>query len=223
MTKLCIALLLLASVVWARAPKHKNDTLPPLDQFLKKIDTPQPASPVSTGSLWPLAGGSFTNLATDNKGHRLNDIVIINIVEQTLAQASGTVGAQRTFAANSGITFNNSGIDPLMQAHSNSNLKGAGTANSQSQLRTSLASRVVAVLPNGNLVLEAEHNVSFNQQSQTLLLRGVARPDDIGYNNSVPSTLLSDLQIEMKGRGVVSDATRQPNLFMRLLLKIVGF
>jgi len=81
----------------------------------------------------------------------------------------------------------------------------------------------VAVLPNGYLVVEAEHQVAFNQQSQTLILRGLVRPVDINSDNSVPSTALSDLEIELKGKGVVSDATRQPNLFMRWLWKIIGW
>ncbi len=114
-------------------------------------------------------------------------------------------------------------LNPLIALNSNSNLKGAGTANSQSQLLTSVAGRVVAVLPNGYLVVEAEHQVAFNQQSQILILRGLVRPVDIGSDNSVPSTALSDLEIELKGKGVVSDATRQPNLFVRWLWKIVGW
>jgi len=219
-------LLLLATL---GAAKTAKPTVQPstLQQFLDRVRGQEVAPVVSTGSLFPVNGGALTDLAADNKAHGLNDIVVIRIVENTLAQASGTVGAQRTYAANSAITGvggqNVSYFNPLVALNSNSNLKGAGTANSQSQLLTSVAGRVVAVLPNGYLVVEAEHQVSFNQQSQTLVLRGLVRPVDIGSDNSVASTALSDLEIELKGRGVVTDATRQPNLFMRWLWKIVGF
>jgi len=188
---------------------------------------PSPAAN-SLGSLWPLAGGPLTDLATDYKARRLNDLVIIRIVEQTLAQASGDVTSQRGFSTSSGITgiagrVNTGGVNPLFAANSSSNLKGTGTANSQSLLQANLSGRVVAVLPNGNFVVEAERQVSFNQQKQTIILRGVVRPGDIGSDNSVPSTSVSDLELEMKGKGVVSDAVRQPNLFMRLLMKLVNF
>ncbi len=168
------------------------------------------------------------NLATDYKAHGLNDIVVIRIVEQTVAQATGSVAAQRTFTADSGISalagqINTAGVDQLFSPHSESNLKGSGTANSQSQLQKNLAGRVVAMLPNGNMVIEAESKVSFNQQTQTVVLRGLIRPGDISSDNSVPSTSISDLEVELKGKGVVSDSTRQPNLFVRLLLKLVGF
>jgi flagellar L-ring protein precursor FlgH len=56
-----------------------------------------------------------------------------------------------------------------------------------------------------------------------MLVRGVLRPGDIGPNNTAPSTSLANLEIELKGKGVVSDSIRQPNPVMRLLLRIIGF
>ena len=219
-------LLLLASVCAAKTAKPAIEQST-LQQFLARVQGKQVPPMLSPGSLFPLSGGPLTDLAADSKARALNDIVVIRIVENTLAQASGSVAAQRTYAANSAITGvggqNVSYLNPLLALNSNSNLKGTGTANSQSQLLTSVAGRVVAVMPNGYLVVEAEHQVAFNQQSQTLILRGLVRPVDIGSDNSVASTYLSDLEIELKGKGVVTDATHQPNLFMRWLWKIVGF
>ena len=211
--------------------KHKGNQLPAqsttLQQFLDRVSAQQVPVATSTGSLFPLSGGRLTDLASDNKAHGLNDIVIIRIVENTLAQTSGSVGAQRAYNANSAVTGvggqNVSYLNPLLAANSSTNLKGTGAENSQARLLTSVAGRVVAVLPNGNLVVEAEHQVVLNQQSQTLVLRGLVRPVDISSDDSVPSTALSDLEIELKGKGVVSDATRQPNVFMRWLWKIIGF
>jgi flagellar L-ring protein FlgH len=214
----------------AAKSKSKKDTLSPssLSQFLQRVKGEQPAITTSLGSLWPLQGGPLTDLATDYKARHLNDIVIVRIVEQTLAQASGSVAAQRGFSSSSAITalagqLNTGAVNPLYSLNSSSNLKGAGTANSQSLLQTSVAGRVVAMLPNGNMVIEAEHTVSFNQQAQTIILRGIIRPGDISSDDSVLSTAVSDLELELKGKGVVSDATRQPNLFVRLLMKLANW
>ena len=114
-------------------------------------------------------------------------------------------------------------MNPLYALNSGSNLKGTGTANSQSLLQATLSGRVVAVLPNGYFVVEAERQVSFNQQSQTIILRGIVRPGDISSDDSVLSGSISDLELEMKGKGVITDSVRQPNLFMRLLMKIANF
>lgn len=210
-------------------PKKQSPTAPSsLQQFLQRVQGEPLASIHSSGSLWPLEGSRFTDLATDYKARLLNDIVIISIVEQTLAQAQGAVTAQRTFSTTSGVTgiagqVNTAPANPLFAANSTSNLKGTGTANSTSLLQANISGRVVAVLPNGNLVVEAERQVSFNQQSQTIVLRGVVRPGDISSANSVPSTSLSDLELELKGKGVVTDAVRQPNLFTRLLMRLLNF
>ena len=228
-----LALLLIFSLAGTCGAKTKNNKNQPLSasslsQFLQRVRGEQLAPVTSLGSLWPLNGGTLTDLATDCKARRLNDVVIIRIVEQTLAQASGDVTAQRGFSANSAITglagqVNTNPVNPLYAMNSNSNLKGTGTANSQSLLQTSVAGRVVAVLPNGNLVVEAERRVSFNQQSQTIILRGLVRPGDIGSDDSVLSTYVSDLELELKGKGVVTDATRQPNLFTRWLMRLLNW
>ncbi|HLI62829.1 MAG TPA: flagellar basal body L-ring protein FlgH [Terriglobales bacterium] len=230
-----LLVLMVGSLVgWGAAKtKTKNNKRPDLSslslqQYLQRVQGETPATTTAMGSLWPLEGGQFTDLASDYKARRLNDLVTISVVEQILAQASGNSTAQRTFNTTSGITgiagrVNTGGVNSLFAANSANNLKGTGASNSQSLLQTNLSARVVAVLPNGNLVVEAERQVSFNQQTQTIILRGVVRPGDIGFNNTVPSTALSDVELELKGKGIVSDAVRQPNLFMRLLMKLVNF
>ncbi len=231
MYRVFAAVLAIGGLMGTSGAKTKKETpLSPtsLQQFLQRVQGQPVAATTSAGSLWPLEGGVLTDLATDYKARRLNDLVTVRIVEQTLAQASGDVAAQRAFTSNSAVTglagqVNVASFNPLYAVNSANNLKGTGSANSQSLLQTNVSGRVVAVLPNGYLVVECERQVSFNQQSQTIILRGVVRPGDIAADNSVLSTSLSDLELELKGKGVVSDATRQPNLFMRLLMKIANF
>ncbi len=231
--RITVALLVCCAAIVATATNRKAKKDPAqsqssLPQFLARVQGQAVLATTSAGSLWPLEGSLLTNLATDYKAQRLNDLVIISIVEQTLAQASGAVTAQRDFNSGSGVTaiagqVNTASFNPLYGLTSSSSLKGAGTANSQSLLQANISGRVVAVLPNGNLVVEAERQVTFNQQSQIIILRGVVRPGDISSTNSVPSTSLSDLELELKGKGVVSDSVRQPNLFVRLLMKLLNF
>jgi flagellar L-ring protein precursor FlgH len=82
---------------------------------------------------------------------------------------------------------------------------------------------VVAVLPNGVLVIEAERELTMNNERQTILLRGLVRPGDVAPNNTVPSNAVGNLELELKGKGVLSDGTRPPNLIVRWLLRILGF
>jgi flagellar L-ring protein FlgH len=179
------------------------------------------------GSLWT-TGGRFTNLAADYKASRLNDTVIIQIVQQTTATAAGTTNTQRTFNTSSAVTAlpgapSVSSVNPLFAANSANTLKGQGQVSSSSTLQTSLAGRVIAVLANGDLVVEAQRSVLLNHERETAVVRGVVRPGDIGPGNTVPSTSIGNLEVELKGKGVITDATRPPNVVMRTLQWIFGF
>jgi flagellar L-ring protein precursor FlgH len=72
-------------------------------------------------------------------------------------------------------------------------------------------------------VVEARRHVLANQQHENVVLRGVVRPADISSANSVYSYQLFDLQLEVRGKGVISDTVRQPNIVMRTLLKLISF
>lgn len=64
---------------------------------------------------------------------------------------------------------------------------------------------VTEVLPSGNLKIEGSRVVVVNNEKQNLKLTGVIRPNDIGYNNTVPSSLIADAKIDFVGKGVISD------------------
>ena len=187
-----------------------------------------PPADVTLGSLWT-SNGSLTNLQADYKASRLNDVVTIVVVQRTTAQATGNVGTQRDFNTTSGISGLAGYIKPtsalsnLLTAQSSTKLKGAGSTDASTTMNTNLAGQVIAVLPNGNLVVEAERLVTINNQKETMLVRGVLRPGDMRPENSALSTVLSNLEVELKGKGVVSEATRPPNPLIRALLWVIGF
>ncbi len=73
------------------------------------------------------------------------------------------------------------------------------------------------------LVVEAERDINMNNERQTIFLRGLVRPGDIAPDNTVASNAISNLELDLKGKGVLSDGTRPPNPLIRALLRIVGF
>jgi flagellar L-ring protein FlgH len=54
-------------------------------------------------------------------------------------------------------------------------------------------------------------------------VRGLIRPGDIGPANTVPSSALSNLEIEMKGKGIIADGVRPPNPITRAILWLLNF
>ncbi|MGC2404359.1 MAG: flagellar basal body L-ring protein FlgH [Acidobacteriaceae bacterium] len=178
------------------------------------------------GSLWS-PQGLLNDLNADYKAHNLNDTITILVSVQTTAAQSGSVATQRTFSTNSSINsvlgHTPFATNPLLAANSSSALKGSGATASNTTFATTLTGQVIAVLPSGALVVEAERQIYMNNQHENVIVRGMIRPGDIGSSNTVPSTALSNLEIEMKGKGIISDGVKPPNALTRAVLWLLNF
>jgi len=185
------------------------------------------APPSLPGSLWVPQGG-LSDMNSDYKARYVGDVVTLTVVESTSAETTGDTNTSRAFQTSSAITalpgkLKTGGVNPLFGANSSTALKGTGETDAGDTITTSLSGHVLAVLSNGNLVVEAERAVLINSQHETMIVRGILRPGDIAPNNTALSTALADLQIELKGKGVVSDSISRPNVIMRTLLWLIGF
>jgi len=90
-------------------------------------------------------------------------------------------------------------------------------------LSTTLTGRVVAVLPAGTLVVEAERQIAMNDQREIVILRGMVRTGDLDATNTVASNQVGNLEVEVKGKGIISEGVRSPSPVMKWILRIVGF
>jgi flagellar L-ring protein precursor FlgH len=186
-----------------------------------------PAADNSTvGSVWA-PQSPLGDFSVDYKAHNLNDTITILVAVQTTAAQSGTVDSERSLSSSSSITGllgrTPSAVNPLLSGQSASVLKGQGSTASNTTFATSLTGQVIAVLPNGSLVVQAERQIFMNNQHENIVLRGMIRPGDIGPGNIVPSAALSNLEIEMKGKGIIADGVRPPNAITRAVLWLLNF
>jgi flagellar L-ring protein FlgH len=199
-----------------------------LTEYVQRAEQNQIPSPTAAlGSLW-VDQGPLANLTSDYKARRAGDLITILVVQNVQSQATGAVTTDRSFKASSGIDgiaghVNVSGVQEIFAPRSSQSLAGKAQTSSTSTLRTALAGRVAAVLSNGSLVVEADRNILMNNERQTVRLRGIVRPGDIGPDNSVTTNAIAGLELELKGKGVISDGTRPPNVVLRAILRVVGF
>lgn len=213
---------------WPFKKKKKAPSPSALQSYVARARAASPAAAPANGGLWS-AQSKFADLASDQKARAANDLIVIRIVEQTTADAQGSVSTDRQFNASSGINglFGNvgatSGLRTLFSPTSQRTLEGSGQTSSSTRLQTLLTGQVVEVLPNGNLVVEASREVEMNNERQRVILRGIARPTDIAPDNSISSVALASLEIELTGRGVISDGTAPPMRITRWLLRVLGF
>lgn len=211
----------------AEAKDKKTSPAQLRTEYISRVEEQEVRAPSHTlGSLWS-PGGELNDFSSDYKARRLNDTLVIVVSVQTTASQSGDVNTSRTASASTGITglagdVNTKGLNPIFAANTSSALKGSGQTDSSTTFQTSLTAQVIDVLPSGNLVVEAQRKIFMNNQHEDVIVRGVVRPDDIGSNNTVASSALSNLEIEMKGKGIISDATHRMNPIARAVLWLFG-
>jgi flagellar L-ring protein precursor FlgH len=225
--KLIIGIVLALQPCWLAASKRAAVT-DNLAKYIDRVSVMDTAAVSRTpGSCWSDTG-RLANLSSDYKAAKTGDLVTILVVQDVTATNSGSVSSDRSFKAASGVDslpgkINTGGAASLLGLHSAETLSGKAQASSASTLRTTLAGTIVAVLPSGNLVVEAERAINVNQERQNIMVRGVVRPGDIGPANTITSTAISNLELEIKGKGVISDGTRAPHPLLRMILRILNF
>jgi len=225
---LLCCLLAIAAVSEAEAKRREPKESEALAKYLARVGQAKPpASELSPGSLW-IDAGNMAALSSDYKARSVGDTIEIVVVQGLTSSNANSVNTARTLSTNSGITslpgkLKTGGVSSLLALNSSEALAGKGSASTATSVTTNLAGRVVAVLASGNLVVEARRTINMNNEKQTISLRGVVRRGDIGPNNTVASDSVGDLELEIKGKGVISDSVRQPNIVVRTLMRLLDF
>ncbi len=80
---------------------------------------------------------------------------------------------------------------------------------STESLKFDIAATVAAVLPNGNVVLEATRQVTINEETWLISVGGLCSKDAIGPGNLVLSKDIADLNISKKELGIIKDSYRR--------------
>ena len=199
-----------------------------LAAYLDRVRSETLTNQTTPGSIWN-ESGRLTRMATDVRAMRPHDLVSVVVSESLAASTDGSVKNSRASNASSqissliGLLHAGNALQNLVNQSSAAGLNAQGTSATTSSLSTTLGGQVVEVLPNGMLVIEAAREVEFSQQTQTIVLRGLVRPEDISQQNQILSTAISSLELQVRGKGIVTDYTRRPNVLVRLLQRALIF
>ena len=174
----------------------------------------------SPGSLF---GKGDNPLFSDKKAMNVNDLVTVVIQENTsqstsadrstsrtnntnLGGATITAGGMLSSIANTISDYSNIG----MQSSSSTNYTGTGSNSRNESFNTTVSTRVIKILPNGNYFIEGSRELLINGEKQTIQLSGVIRPYDIGQDNTIDSRYIADDKILYKTEGDVARSTKKP-------------
>lgn len=229
-----LALTYLFCVACGGSPTRRPALHPPVTP---QQEYRQEAAANNPGSLF--AASEADTLFEDSRARRVGDIVVVKLVENTKAQNKAETSSKK----NSGNDYqvgalfgqSSSGFIPLLgvgptskvgvpalTSSSASDLSATGKTKRENYVTTSLAARVIRVLPGGLLQIEGAREIRVNEETEYMVVRGMVRTKDVSADNSVLSTQIADASIEYYGRGVLADK-QKPGWFTRLMDNIWPF
>ncbi len=218
-----LGIFFLSACATTTPPAPMKADLAPCDVAPLVIPTPKPKE----GSLF--RPGMGASLVSDFRARRIGDVVTIKIVENLKGSKDVKTQRQRQSQFNIGLSgllglnlkkgvSSLTGFDPsqVIGGTTNDKFNGNGQTSRNTSLVGTISARVIKVLPGGNLVIRGVRQLRINDETQYLVITGIARPQDIAPDNTILSTRLADARIEYTGGGVLSEA-QKPGWLARIL------
>jgi flagellar L-ring protein precursor FlgH len=182
----------------------------------------------SAGSLYT-AQGVLSSPTRDVRANGVGDIVTILVSDQASATATGGTNTSRQSAGNAqisslaGMLSAGNPLTNLLDFSNERTIQGQGETTREMNLTTTLSARVVATTLSGLLVVEGTKTTMVNSERQVIVVRGLIRGVDVTPANTIRSDQISDLTLQVNGKGVVNDAIKRPFVLYRILLGLLPF
>lgn len=208
-----LAALLLGALLLAAAGCAAQKPPPPKHDDGTAWTREEPAPPTN-GAIYQ--AGREVVYAENPIAHHVGDIVTIVLNEATAAQKSATTTTSKaTTATLPGSTLIGKAVTlhgaSILTNNVNDATKfdGEGASEESNSLTGYLTATVLKVLPNGNLFISGEKQISLNQGKEYIRVTGVIRPIDLAADDSIPSFRVASAQITYDGKGAIADANAQ--------------
>ncbi len=163
------------------------------------------ATQPSNGAIFHAA--SYRPLFEQHRARLVGDTLTIAITERISATQSSSSQAERTGALSAGVSalpgINPGSFGRASAGATSSNVsEGKGENANSNSFTGTVTAIVIAVLPNGHLLVSAEKQIGVNNNVDVLRFSGQVDPRNIQAGNSVASTAVANVRIEQRGRGV---------------------
>jgi flagellar L-ring protein FlgH len=194
-------------------------------EAIKQVTPPGPPSTMNgatSGNALPASTSWYEVPPPPVKEVKVNDIITIRV--DTGARLSESAQLQRRRTSQYDARLNDwivleglRAIKPAPQTEGDQRIQGnlqalnrvTGQLDTAESLKFEIGATVAAVLPNGNVVLEAHRVIRSNNEQWMHSLSGVCRREDVGPNNVVLSKDIANLQIEKRELGQIRDAYKR--------------
>ena len=158
------------------------------------------------------------NLYTDRKGKKVGDVLTVMVMESAKAQNKAETELDKKNEWKLGVSEGTGLTDFIpgmgFEGGTGSGFDGRGTTSRNGELKATVSVRIEEVLDNGNLRIYGIKEVTLNEETETLEVSGIIRPEDISSENTVISPKIAEAVIKYTGDGVLNEA-EEPGLLTR--------
>jgi flagellar L-ring protein precursor FlgH len=177
-----------------------------------------------TGAMASVSTAGQSNMYSDPLAHSVGDLVTIVVDLQNSIEKDQNTTTAKTTAVDAVINallypndgtskgynfYNYHGVSPTSQWNSAQSFNGGGVVKNSEVTSTTIQARVVGVLPNGVLQIEARRLSKAGDEDTAMIMTGLVRPEDLSSSNSVSSSEVAELQIVQKGKGTLTANQRK--------------
>jgi len=200
----------------------------PVDRRTYVPENPETSNP----SLWAT---SPTALLSFGRAKDVGDLLTVIVEMDDQASLQNSLSRSRSSNENLEIeaflglpewaaTFlpGGSSLSPAIDFGRDSDLQGAGSVNRAEQVEFRLASRVVGVEQNGNLIIQGYQQTRISNEVRYLTVSGVIRVQDITRGNTIAYDKIADAQISYISTGAATGGV-QPGFVPKVLDKVNPF
>ncbi|MDR3299716.1 MAG: flagellar basal body L-ring protein FlgH [Candidatus Accumulibacter sp.] len=188
------------------------NTVPPTNvhQPMTARPSPRGESLAANGSIYN--PGASRTLFEDRRARYVGDTMTIVIAETTSASTQSSTNVSRSGSISASVpTVSGLPGKSLLQglglsAQSANDFSGAGDAAARNVFTGNITVTVIEVLPNGNLLVSGEKQVSIGHGTEYIRLSGVVNPYFISTANTINSSNVADARVEYKETGAISEA-----------------
>lgn len=225
--RILLRLSLLACVSACGPATQESTVRRGLEDYVRQAGSLKVEDGQQSGSVWTDQAG-YSDAFRDVKARRAGDIVTVQVIESTSASSEATTASSKSRSIESqvpnllGLEKKIAELPSLISGTGSSEFTGDASTSRKSVLSTTLTARVLQVFPNRNLLIEGNREVLINGERQLVVMRGVIRPNDISPANTILSSRVAEMELQVTGRGLVSDA-QKPGILYKILTGIWPF
>lgn len=169
------------------------------------------AAPASAEQLYN--GDNWAAVASDNRAASVGDVITVLISETASATNRVRNNSSKETSLSGG--FSAGSIDESASLGLRGSYNGSGQVERSDRFVARMAAQVVAVLPNGDFLIEGRQNLFINGEERSIGVRGQIRPIDITSDNSITSSRLANAEINYDGKGWATRSAK-PGLINRI-------